>query len=141
MIIFVPIGRSEAELLQMSLHDVREVSVNNVSDEVFQFRLQPGSVMSNGSGVVQQVAPGGLDHLDKLVSWIERNALAGLYREKRSAKYYWWMFVPACVAIGVCELIRFGRSRRNRFCPGIPGDTSQYELNSTEKGEMLSVVE
>jgi len=104
-----PEGRSRK--LTDSLTEILEVKVNQVEDEMFEFRPPPGALRfaASRSEFPVQTQPGGLDHLDNLVHWIQK------YHPRRpppppsSSQYL--MGLPALAVILCCEGWRRWRRR------------------------------
>jgi hypothetical protein len=52
--------------------EILEVRMNDVPDDLFRFNPPPGSVRFVDGRLAEQTTPGGLDHLDRVVSWMHQ---------------------------------------------------------------------
>lgn len=105
--------------------EFRDVHVNDVSDELFQFRRLPGLVNVHNDNSAEQVVPGGLDLLNKLNEYVTK------YAEKPKSSWL-QLSIPKTIGLGLglvigTEVWVFAsrRSRMIRNTKGIRSDIPQ----------------
>jgi hypothetical protein len=76
-----------------------------VDDSAFVFRPRPGSLKFTGGEAIQ-TQPGGLDHLDHVAHWVERNAPVARPPARRAIPISAVAFLPAILFIVACEVRR-----------------------------------
>jgi hypothetical protein len=88
-----------------SRFDILRARVGSVDDSIFIFRPRPGSLKTTGGEAIQ-AQPGGLDHLDDIVRWVEKHAPASRTSAHPAIPTSAVAFVPAILFIIACEVRR-----------------------------------
>jgi len=96
--------------------EILEVSVNAVDDGAFQYTPPPGALELDATSILapaRQSKPGGLDHLDDVVCWLNRHSPApGVPASVLPSRFQAFFPILALSAVLGCEL--WIRSRRRR---------------------------
>jgi hypothetical protein len=139
-----PIESARKRVVVDAMHTVLEMSVNSVSDELFQFKPQPGLLLDDGNGLPKQAEPDGLDHLDAIVSWVRRNSIVATADNNSIARRVFWLCAPSLIVIVVLEFVRATHARlryRNTSVPGRIERTTQVMAVPDDTTQRISLVQ
>lgn len=99
---------ARGEVLSDLCFRITECSVNDVADEFFNFKPQPGALCLNPGGKesVQpmQAVAGGVDHLDELVAWASRRDLLSA---EVNGRFVFWIKIT-CLITAMCLIMEVG---------------------------------
>lgn len=81
--------------------DIAKLRVNDLDDSFFNYELPPGSLQLNPadeSGQPVQTVPGGVEHMENLVAWIERQGVAN--RPDWGTRFLWFIAIVSILSAG-----------------------------------------